>query len=156
MTSSNLIPIIEQEMHLWKFSSLLISTFSKKKKKIYGLLCYRTSEELSIDVPITNVGVSRTDIDEVRVISFLGVRTDRQTLFRNPCIGNLSTHKKFHFKAQNWELAVNRNMHPRMTTIHNCLFVFQSLWLKPQNMQCSKLSQIINEWIFSTQNPTVV
>ena len=42
----------------------------------------------------------RTDIDEVRVFSFLRVgRTDRQSRFRNPHnYGNMSTHKKFQLK----------------------------------------------------------
>ena len=30
----------------------------------------------------------------------------------------MSAHKKFHAKAQNLELAVDRYMHPRMTGMH--------------------------------------
>ena len=47
-----------------------ISNLLKKKNQVLGLPCCSTREDLFIDVSITN-------IDEDRVISFLGVRTDR-------------------------------------------------------------------------------
>ena len=40
------------------------------KHQIFGFSCYITREDLSIDAPITNVGL-RTDIDEAKVISAL-------------------------------------------------------------------------------------
>ena len=39
-----------------------------------------------------------TDIDEAKVISFLGVRTDR---ISESSYGTMSAHKKFQLKAQN-------------------------------------------------------
>ena len=51
-------------------------TFLKKYSNFW-VSCCNTREDLSIDVSITNA--CRTDIDEARVISFLGVRTDEQT-----------------------------------------------------------------------------
>ena len=42
----------------------------------------------------------RTDIDEARVISFLGVRTDGQTVrVLESSYGNMSAHKKFQLKT---------------------------------------------------------
>ena len=58
-----------------------------------------------------------TDIDEARVISFLGVRKDRDSI-SEPSYRNMSMHKKFHVKAQNLELSVDRYMHSRMTGMH--------------------------------------
>ena len=46
----------------------------------------------------------RTDIDEDRVISFLGLWTDRLTQFRNP-------HLQFQLEDQNWELASYRSQY---------------------------------------------
>ena len=46
-------------------------TFLKKKIQINGFPLCSTREDLSIDVSIANVGVSRTDIDEAKVISAL-------------------------------------------------------------------------------------
>ena len=42
-----------------------------KNIQIFGFPWCSTREDLSIDVSITNVGVSRTDIDEAKVISAL-------------------------------------------------------------------------------------
>ena len=53
-----------------------------KKNQIFGFPCRSTREDLSIDVSIANVGLILTKL--YKVISFLGVRTDRQTWFRNP------------------------------------------------------------------------
>ena len=58
-----------------------------------------------------------TDIDEARVISFLGVRTDRHD-FRIVIWKHVDT-QKFSFKPQDLGLAVNRYMHPRITGMHN-------------------------------------
>ena len=46
---------------------------------------------------------------------------DRQTRFWNPhnYYGNMLAHKKFQLKAQNYELAVDRYLHPLMTGMHN-------------------------------------
>ena len=60
-----------------------------------------TREDLSIDVSITNLAFS-TDIDEAMLISFLGVRTDRQTdTVLESSYGNMSAHTKFQLKTQN-------------------------------------------------------
>ena len=48
-----------------------------------------------------DVNYNRTDIDEARVIFFLGVRTDRQDTVLESPYGNMSAHKKFQLKAQN-------------------------------------------------------
>ena len=55
------------------------------------------NEYVFIDASITNVGL----IDEARVISFLGVRTDRQTRFWNPHMETCRHKKNFQLKAQN-------------------------------------------------------
>ena len=69
MDEANVISALRQK------SKFEFRTFLKKKKNlIFGFPCCSTREDLSIDVLITNC---RTDIDEERMISFLGVRTDR-------------------------------------------------------------------------------
>ena len=53
------------------------------------------------------------------MISFLGVRTDRQARFWNPHMETCRhTKKKIQLKDQNYELGVDRYTHPRMTGIH--------------------------------------
>ena len=66
-----------------------------KKKNLDFHAVVSTYEDLYIHASIV------TDIDEARVISFLGVRTDIQTRFWNPHnYGNMSAHKIFNSKAQ--------------------------------------------------------
>ena len=78
-----------------KFNFKLFS----KKNQIFGFPWSSTREDLSIDVSITNVGLILT---KIRMISFLGVRTDKQidTVLESS-YGNMSAHKKFQLKAQN-------------------------------------------------------
>ena len=54
------------------------------------------------------------------MISFLGVRTDRQTRFWNPHM-ETCRHKKFQLKAQNLWLAVDPYMPPRRSGMHTYL-----------------------------------
>ena len=53
------------------------------------------------------------------VIPYLGVRTDRHVLESSH--GNMSAHKKFQLKAQNYWLAVDPYMPPQSTGMHNYL-----------------------------------
>ena len=53
------------------------------------------------------------------VISLLGVWTGGQTdTISESSYGTMLAHKKFQLKLQNYELAVDRYMHPWMTGIH--------------------------------------
>ena len=57
------------------------------------------------------------------LISFLGVRTDGQTDRQTDTVlessyGNMSAHKKFQLKVQNYWLAVDPYMPPRRTGMH--------------------------------------
>ena len=58
------------------------------------------------------------------VISFLGVRTDGQTdTVLESSHGNMSAHKKFQLKTQNYWLAVDCYMPPRRSGMHNYMLV---------------------------------
>ena len=58
------------------------------KFTFFGFPWCSTREDLSIDVSITNVGLI---LKKGMVISFLGVRTDRQTRFWSRFYGNIGT-----------------------------------------------------------------
>ena len=91
-----------------------VSSFFFNKIKNFGFLCCSTREDLSIHVLITT-------IDETRVI-FFSQCTERKRLtdmIVESSYGDMSAHKKFKLKAQNYEFAVDRNMHLRMTGMHN-------------------------------------
>ena len=84
------------------------------------LASYSTHEDLSIDVSISYY--CRTDVDEARGISFLGVRTERQD-FRILIRKYEGTQK---ISTQSSKLRVSYQyliqyiyMHPRMTGMHN-------------------------------------
>ena len=79
-----------------------------KKNQIFGFPCCSTSEDLSIDVSITNVGLILTKLWWY-LFSGCG-QTDRQTdgqtdgqtdTVLESSHGNMSAHKKFQLKAQN-------------------------------------------------------
>ena len=74
MTGIDESKVISAFQHKSKFNFDL-TVFENKLKFLGFHAAVATREDLSIDVSITNVG--RTDIDKARVISFLGVRTDR-------------------------------------------------------------------------------
>ena len=59
-----------------------------------------TREDLSIDVSITNAGLILTKLIQAMVISFLGVRTDRQTGFWNPHMETCRHTKNFNSKLK--------------------------------------------------------
>ena len=68
----------------------------KEKNQIFVFPWCSTSEDLSIDVSITNVGLILTKLG--RFFFFLVVRTERISKFS---YGNMFAHKKFQLKAQN-------------------------------------------------------
>ena len=88
-----------------------------KKIQILGFPCCSTRENLSIDVSNTYVGL---------ILTKPGLKTDRVS---ESSYGNMSAHKKFKLKAQNSELAVDRNMDTRMHSCRSCtLFISTALY----------------------------
>ena len=68
-----------------------------EKNQIFGFPCCSTREGLSIDVSITNVGLTLTKLGD-----FFSRGTDRWTdTVLESSYGNMSAHKKFQLKAQN-------------------------------------------------------
>ena len=81
-------------------------TFWKKKNQILGFPCCSTREDLSIDVSITNVGLTLTKLGGFLFSRgtdrWTDRRTDRQTeTVLESSHGNMSAHKKFQLKTQN-------------------------------------------------------
>ena len=92
--------------------------FWKKKNQIFGFPWCSTREDLSIDVSIINVGLILTKLWWY-LFSGCG-QTDRQTdTVLESSRENMSAHKKFQLKAQNWWLAVDPYMPPRRSGMHN-------------------------------------
>ena len=60
-----------------------------------------------------------TDIDNARDLFFSGYRQGNRHTISESSYGNMSAHKKIQLKAQNYELAVSRIMHPQMEGMHN-------------------------------------
>ena len=114
-------------------SKIQFRTFLEKNP-IFGFPWCNTREDLSVDVSITYVGLILT---KLKRISFLGVRTDRQTRFWNPHMETCwHKKKKFQLKAQNYLLAVDPYMPPRRSGMHNTVFTYiyvaQAIELTPQ------------------------
>ena len=96
--------LISALQHKSKYKSNSISNFFEKKK--IGLPCCSTREDLSIDVSITNVGLILT---KLRWFLFSGYGQTDTVLESSH--GNMSAHKKFQLKAQNYELAIDPCIH---------------------------------------------
>ena len=84
-----------------------------KEIQIFGFPWCSTREDLSIDVSITNVGLILT-----KLWWFLFSGYGQTDTVLESSHGNMSAHKKFQLKAQNYWLAVDPYMPPRRSGMH--------------------------------------
>ena len=77
-------------------------TFLEKKNQILGFPCCSTRKNISINVSITNVGLTLTKLGGFLFSGYgqMDRRTDRRTdTVLESSHGNMSAHKKFQLKA---------------------------------------------------------
>ena len=120
-----------------------ISNF--KKNQIFGFPCCSTREDLSIDVSITNVGPILMKLWWFLFSGYgqMDRRIDRQTdMVLESSYWNMSAHKKFQLKTQNYWLAVDPYTPPRRTGMHNNTALYIWNW---QTLLHSKFKNINRE-----------
>ena len=83
-------------------SKFEFQTFLKKKNQIFRFPCCSTREDLSIDVSITNVGLTLAKLGGFLFSGYgqMDRRTDRQTGFWNPHMETCRHTKNFNSKLK--------------------------------------------------------